>query len=79
MESHRVLRNRSLSQENKPDTIEELRATKEQLAEERFFLEEAIDAELGFSEIIGQSKALKEVLSRVTIVGQKQGHGIGGR
>jgi formate hydrogenlyase transcriptional activator len=68
--SHRVLGKRSLSQET--DTIEELRATKEQLAEERFFLEETIEAELGFSEIIGQSKALKEVLSRVTIVARSK-------
>ena len=68
MGSHRLPHERSLSQENKPHTTAELRAAKEKLAEERFCLGDVIDAELGFSEIIGQSKALKEVLSRVTIV-----------
>jgi len=41
---------------------EELRLAKERLAEEKIYLEEAIDTELGFGEIIGQSKALREVL-----------------
>jgi formate hydrogenlyase transcriptional activator len=70
VESYRVLGKRSLSQET--DTIEELRAAREKLAEERVNLEDVIDTELGFSEIIGQSKALKEVLSRVTIVARSK-------
>jgi PAS domain S-box-containing protein len=44
---------------------EELRLARERLAEEKIYLEEAIDTELGFGEIIGQSKALREVLEQV--------------
>jgi PAS domain S-box-containing protein len=47
---------------------EELRLAKERLAEEKIYLEEAIDTELGFGEIIGQSKALREVLEQVARV-----------
>ncbi len=47
---------------------EELRQAKEKLAEEKLYLEESIDSELGFGEIIGRSKALKEVLEKVARV-----------
>ncbi len=48
--------------------MEELRQAKEKLAEERLYLEEEIDTEMGFGEIVGQSKALKHVLTQVTTV-----------
>ena len=47
---------------------EELRLARERLAEEKLYLEEAIDTELGFGEIIGQSKVLRDVLERVARV-----------
>jgi PAS domain S-box-containing protein len=47
---------------------EELRLAKEKLSEEKLYLEEAIDEELGVGEIIGQSSALKEVMAKVTKV-----------
>jgi PAS domain S-box-containing protein len=50
------------------EVMEELRQAKEKLAEEKLYLEEAIDTELGFGEIIGRSKALKEVMQKVAKV-----------
>ena len=47
---------------------EELRLAKEKLAEEKVYLEEEIDTELGFGEIIGQSEALRDVLEQVAKV-----------
>jgi PAS domain S-box-containing protein len=47
---------------------EELRVAQEKLAEEKLYLEEAIDTELGFGEIIGRSDALKEVMQKVVRV-----------
>ena len=47
---------------------EELRLAKEKLNEEKIYLEQAIDTELGFGEIIGQSSALKEVMHDVARV-----------
>jgi formate hydrogenlyase transcriptional activator len=47
---------------------EELRLAKEKLAEEKLYLEEAIDTELGFGEIIGRSGALKEVMAKAAKV-----------
>jgi PAS domain S-box-containing protein len=47
---------------------EELRLAKEKLAEEKIYLEEAIDTELGFGEIIGRSGALKQVMAKVAMV-----------
>jgi PAS domain S-box-containing protein len=44
---------------------EELREAKERLSEEKIYLEQAIDAELGFGEIIGRSSALKDVMGQV--------------
>ncbi len=49
-------------------TLEELRFAKEKLAEEKLYLEEEIDTEMGFGEIIGQSKALKSLLAQVKTV-----------
>lgn len=50
------------------EVTEELRLAKEKLAEEKLYLEEAIDTELGFGEIIGRSRALKEVMAKVAKV-----------
>ena len=47
---------------------EELRLAKEKLAEEKLYLEEAIDTEFGFGEIIGRSSALKQVMAKVARV-----------
>jgi formate hydrogenlyase transcriptional activator len=47
---------------------EELRQAKEKLSEEKLYLEESIDTELGFGEIIGRSSALKEVMQKVAKV-----------
>jgi PAS domain S-box-containing protein len=50
------------------DVTEELRVAKEKLAEEKLYLEEAIDSELGFGEIIGRSDAMKAVMAKVAKV-----------
>ncbi|PYX34869.1 MAG: hypothetical protein DMG80_00815 [Acidobacteria bacterium] len=47
---------------------EELRLAREKLAEEKVYFEQAIDTELGFGEIVGQSKALRSVLEQVSKV-----------
>jgi PAS domain S-box-containing protein len=47
---------------------EELRQAKEKLSEEKLYLEESIDTELGFGEIIGRSSALKAVMEKVAKV-----------
>ena len=47
---------------------EELRLAREKLAEEKVYLEKEIDTELGFGEIIGQSKALRGVMEQVSKV-----------
>jgi PAS domain S-box-containing protein len=47
---------------------EELRQAKERLTEEKLYLEHEIDTELGFEEIVGQSKVLKAVMENVTKV-----------
>jgi PAS domain S-box-containing protein len=47
---------------------EELRLAKEKLSEEKLYLEQAIDTELGFGEIIGRSDALKGVMEKVAKV-----------
>jgi PAS domain S-box-containing protein len=68
---------------------EELRLAKEKLAEEKLYLEEAIDTELGFGEIIGRSGALKEVMAKAAKVApsdanrvatgrNRHGQGVGG-
>ncbi len=46
----------------------ELGRAKEKLAEEKLYLEETIDTELGFGEIIGRSKALKQVMEKAAKV-----------
>ena len=45
------------------EVVEELRLAKEKLAEERVYLEEEIDTELGFGDIIGKSAALRAIMS----------------
>jgi PAS domain S-box-containing protein len=47
---------------------EELRLAKEKLSEEKLYLEQSIDTELGFGEIVGRSSALKEVMEKVAKV-----------
>ena len=47
---------------------EELRLAKGKLAEEKLYLEQAIDTELGFGDIVGRSKALKDVMEKVAKV-----------
>jgi PAS domain S-box-containing protein len=47
------------------ETTEALRVAKRKLTEEKLYLEQEIDTELGFGEIIGQSKALQEVMKHV--------------
>jgi formate hydrogenlyase transcriptional activator len=44
---------------------EDLRQATEKLAEEKCYLEQEIDTELGFKEIVGRSAALKEVMEQV--------------
>jgi PAS domain S-box-containing protein len=44
---------------------EELQRAKEKLSEEKLYLEQTIDTELGFGEIIGRSPALQEVMGKV--------------
>src|SRR6266478_3910427 len=44
---------------------EQLREAKKKLTEEKLYLEQEIDTELGFGEIIGQSKALQAVMEQV--------------
>jgi PAS domain S-box-containing protein len=50
------------------EVTEELRLAKEKLSEEKLYLEQAIDTELGFGEIIGRSSAVKEVMEKVAKV-----------
>ena len=57
---------RSVSQLS--EVMAELGLAKEKLAEEKLYLEQAIDTELGFGEIIGRSSALKEVMDKVARV-----------
>ncbi len=49
-------------------TEDALRQAKERLTEEKLYLEQEIDTELGFEDIIGQSKALKAVMEDVSKV-----------
>ena len=46
----------------------ELQLAKKKLSEEKLYLEQAIDTELGFGEIIGRSSALQEVMKKVAKV-----------
>jgi PAS domain S-box-containing protein len=47
------------------EATEALREAKKKLTEEKLYLEREIDAELGFGDIIGQSKALEAVMENV--------------
>ncbi len=47
------------------EVVEELRLAKEKLAEEKLYLEQQIETELGFHEIVGQSTAIKNVMELV--------------
>ena len=47
------------------EATEALRDAKKKLTEEKLYLEQEIDTELGFGEIIGQSKALRDVMEQV--------------
>ena len=50
------------------EVAQQLRQAKEKLAEEKLYLEEAIDTELGFGEIVGRSHAVKQVMEKVAKV-----------
>jgi PAS domain S-box-containing protein len=50
------------------EATEALRDAKKKLTEEKLYLEQEIDTELGFGEIIGQSKALQAVMENVARV-----------
>ncbi|MGB7866568.1 MAG: sigma 54-interacting transcriptional regulator, partial [Candidatus Sulfotelmatobacter sp.] len=50
------------------EVMQELQLAKEKLSEERLYLEQAIDTELGFGEIIGRSQSLQEVMGKVAKV-----------
>jgi formate hydrogenlyase transcriptional activator len=50
------------------EVSEELRQAKEKLAEEKLYLEEAIDDELGYGEIIGHSVPVREVMRKIAKV-----------
>ena len=47
------------------EASEALREAKKKLTEEKLYLEQEIDTELGFGEIVGQSKALQAVMKQV--------------
>jgi formate hydrogenlyase transcriptional activator len=47
------------------EVTESLREAKERLTEEKLYLEQEIDTELGFEDIIGQSKVLKAMMENV--------------
>ncbi|MGO9865042.1 MAG: sigma 54-interacting transcriptional regulator [Terriglobales bacterium] len=47
------------------ETTEALREAKRKLTEEKLYLEQEIDTEVGFDDIIGQSKALQDVMEQV--------------
>ena len=47
------------------ETAEALREAKKKLTEEKLYLEQEINTELGFAEIIGRSKALEAVMEKV--------------
>ena len=47
------------------ETTEALREAKKKLTEEKLYLEQEINTELGFAEIIGESKALESVMEKV--------------
>ena len=47
------------------EASEALREAKRKLTEEKLYLEQEIDTELGFGDIIGQSKALQVVMEHV--------------
>jgi PAS domain S-box-containing protein len=50
------------------ETSDALREAKKKLTEEKLYLEQEINTELGFGEIIGQSKALQSVMEHVSKV-----------
>jgi PAS domain S-box-containing protein len=50
------------------ETTEALREAREKLTEEKLYLEQEIDTELGFGEIVGKSKALQAVMKDVRTV-----------
>src|SRR4030088_3057901 len=55
------------------EASEALREAKKKLTEEKLYLEQEIDTELGFGEIIGQSKALQTVMQQVAKVATSDG------
>ena len=53
---------------NLHEITEQLREAKEKLTEEKLYLEQTIDTEMGFEEIIGRSNGLKTVMEQVAKV-----------
>jgi len=53
----------------------QIAALKDQLAQEKLYLEEEIRSELSFEDIVGTSAALRRVLHQVEIVGAHRGDG----
>jgi formate hydrogenlyase transcriptional activator len=64
----RDISERKAAERRMREITEELRQAKEKLSEEKLYLEQSIDAELGFGEIIGRSSALTEVMRKVAKV-----------
>ncbi len=56
---------RRQSEEAIASLMQELGEAKKKLTEEKLYLEQEIDTELGFGEIVGQSKALQSVMEQV--------------
>ncbi len=56
---------RKQSEQEKARLLQEVCEATRKLAEEKLYLEQEIDTELGFGEIIGQSKALQAVMEKV--------------
>ena len=56
---------RKRSEEAIASLVREVCEAKKKLTEEKLYLEQEIDTELGFGEIIGQSKALRDVMEQV--------------
>jgi PAS domain S-box-containing protein len=59
---------RKRAEEAERKALEEIKRLKDQLAQEKLYLEEELRTEQGFEEIVGESAALKEILKQVEIV-----------
>jgi len=64
----RDLTDRKRAEETLKEAFDEIQILKNQLAQEKLYLEEEIRTERGFEEIIGESAALKRILKQVETV-----------